>query len=985
MSNPLRSSSLDAQTTEPAADDLDEPPPPPSRGRTLFNNGPSPAAGRRGGQFTLSRRHSQQLSAQRRSQINQHQQGHSGDSSSTVYEELSGLAPPPGNNNIQEESGVVIIHPSSPNPHSQHQHQHHHPSPITHDHHPQSRWQQQQPQHHPQESQPNGRQEATTVIFYDTQPYIQPQHQNHSHPNPPQQQLHHHQHFSFTSPPESHQSASLTSSTSDSSSFLRHPHDPRLLQAQYQATASSFDLPPDPNFTPNASDLVPIQLQGSVTAHTHIPQPQPPPFVGFPVPGPAGPAAAPFIHAGDDSDFFHPHPHPHHHPHHHHHRQNGVLQFPGGYPISFMQNPELSILNAESFDDGVPGFHAPRSLPPAGRARVAGEDSGKSRKRTKMQAVDTCEQEEEEKKRSRGRPRLDTNDETAKDRRRTQIRLAQRAYRNRKETAIQTLEKKVDQLRSNNEEMSKAFMKLYDFAVGKGMLDTAPEFGKQLQATTEKFYSLARRTSEDGGKDVDMATAPDHESEGHRSSPNSNPDKPNERSPSPDRAQPETQPDQVLYGGYMVDHTSMAHHPHHHSHALTAVHTTSWAHNNQALQARTITSQAPLGYEIVTEPTPDNASFPFGMSLEGSGLDTAGLLDSSGQPLSFSESPYSLLSAPSSYAYQERTFGRRLQRSTLERAYILMRMPNPPPNRIASVFGFCMLFETREKIVERLANRLSVNQRETLFNWRFPFLHLGGGGTFFDEMRNEMDASDLPRHDKSLRTTQTQVGNQGSLEPERQKIDSMYGIGPWNAQTEEIRDARVDHKLRMSVPGFDGDFYDADEVEWSLRQRGVVIPPAADFVTADINPADFTDEAIAERSFNPLVDNYIATTMAESNFNMAAPFGDNTPSQSTGQPVNLEATGTPTLEFMGTTAQGVPSTVSMENPMSLDPTLGGDLFGLGASTPSQVPTPASTRRTVTINVGMLVHELGSRSVCLGRSPGIRPKDVNAAFWSSLAA
>lgn len=80
-----------------------------------------------------------------------------------------------------------------------------------------------------------------------------------------------------------------------------------------------------------------------------------------------------------------------------------------------MQNPELSILNAESFDDCVPGFHAPRSLPPAERARVAGEDSGKSRKRTKTQAVDTCEQEEEEKKRSRGRPRLDTNDETAKD------------------------------------------------------------------------------------------------------------------------------------------------------------------------------------------------------------------------------------------------------------------------------------------------------------------------------------------------------------------------------------------------------------------------------------------------------------------------------------------------------------------------------------------------------------------------------------------
>ena len=88
-------------------------------------------------------------------------------------------------------------------------------------------------------------------------------------------------------------------------------------------------------------------------------------------------------------------------------------------------------------------------------------------------------------------------------RRRTQIRLAQRAYRNRKETAIQTLEKKVSSLQDSNEEMSRAFMSLYDAAVAQGLLVSAPSFGRELQATTERFVALARRAGDaesvDGG------------------------------------------------------------------------------------------------------------------------------------------------------------------------------------------------------------------------------------------------------------------------------------------------------------------------------------------------------------------------------------------------------------------------------------------------------------------------------------------------------
>lgn len=75
--------------------------------------------------------------------------------------------------------------------------------------------------------------------------------------------------------------------------------------------------------------------------------------------------------------------------------------------------------------------------------------------------------------------------------------MAQRAYRHRKETTISSLEKQVQGLRGTNEEMSNTFIALYDFAVGKGLLQREPEFGQQLQSTTEKILALAKASSED--------------------------------------------------------------------------------------------------------------------------------------------------------------------------------------------------------------------------------------------------------------------------------------------------------------------------------------------------------------------------------------------------------------------------------------------------------------------------------------------------------
>ncbi|KAH8888405.1 hypothetical protein GQ53DRAFT_598053, partial [Thozetella sp. PMI_491] len=453
---------------------------------------------------------------------------------------------------------------------------------------------------------------------------------------------------------------------------------------------------------------------------------------------------------------------------------------------------DLAILSAETYDPGS------RPVPTRGKKTqqpAATRESG--RKRKTQSSDDGSDNQEEEKKRSRGRPRLDTNDETAAERRRTQIRLAQRAYRNRKENAIQTLERKVQELKETNEEMSNAFMKLHDFAVGHGLLDVAPEFALQLRATTEMFLSLARRSSDDGGKDEEQlageeksaSTQAEQTISGHLL---------DLTIPKSKDVHPPAPPQ--LMGGLMVSHDSMPEN--------------KVASTEMQLSLSVAVQNPNLDYEVITYPTLENASFPFGTDFTFSSGENTG----SSTPL-FRELP-----PPKSYANQETTFGRRLHRTAAERALDLISMANPPPRRFARVFGFCLLFETQESIRKRLQTVVERNRQESLFNWEYPFLNLGGSGTHYD-MTNFSGQS---------------VGNQGTVDIRKPRSTAGLSTGPFGSKIMEAGNL-LDKSFRMDLPGFRADFYDCDEVEVYLRERGVTIPGGAEYVTAEIDLGDFED------------------------------------------------------------------------------------------------------------------------------------------------
>ncbi|KAF8458105.1 hypothetical protein BGX38DRAFT_1265392 [Terfezia claveryi] len=96
--------------------------------------------------------------------------------------------------------------------------------------------------------------------------------------------------------------------------------------------------------------------------------------------------------------------------------------------------------------------------------------------------------------RQRGRPRLDTRDESPAERRRTQIRLAQRAYRLRKETTIASLRSRVAELETAIEGMQDAFTELHHTttAIAGNNDHTLTNF---LGSVTERFNTLSRMAS----------------------------------------------------------------------------------------------------------------------------------------------------------------------------------------------------------------------------------------------------------------------------------------------------------------------------------------------------------------------------------------------------------------------------------------------------------------------------------------------------------
>lgn len=298
--------------------------------------------------------------------------------------------------------------------------------------------------------------------------------------------------------------------------------------------------------------------------------------------------------------------------------------------------------------------------------------------------------------------------------------------------------------------------------------------------------------------------------------------------------------------------------------------------------------------EIVTQATLENASFvgPF-MSTGGGGMSSGGdmgMADFMDPSLyaGFEElaptmpSPYAsatLLKPPASLAFQETTFGRRLQRLAIERALKLISSRSPDPQTFRRVFGFVSLFESPDAVKQRLRACLDANLTTTLDYWRYPFLNLGGAGTFMASMlaptaaasgngssagapaaesEGNIGSMDDILFGPSAPETMQPFGNQApsvehllrpkwanpylsggaavaSLSSSRRRNRAAMSMGPWSAHVLNALDRSLDQNLRILLKGFEGDWFDCDEVELALRLRGIYISHGADYVQATVD------------------------------------------------------------------------------------------------------------------------------------------------------
>ena len=388
--------------------------------------------------------------------------------------------------------------------------------------------------------------------------------------------------------------------------------------------------------------------------------------------------------------------------------------------------------------------------------------------------------------------------------------MAQRAYRHRKETTISSLEKQVNELRAANEQMSNIFIGLHDFAVGRGLIHREPEFGNHLKSTTERFLALAKSVATDEPAKDDEGTSVEGSKQGL-----SEPDVQQIEQP---QLQLQPQPPQSFSAenpsslgtsvwGYQILEGSN-----------NEIQTGQSEWKTEWEQQPYMATAAPVrpGHQIITHATPDNASFGFDLfdnfnnNFQQYRVEVPDVTNYSNV-----WNVQEALPLTKTLSHHETTFGRHLHRAAIERGWRLISSKTPHPARLLEVFGFCLRFETKQEIMERMRAGLDKTSKDPMYNWRHPFSHLGGAGTHYP-LDERMDKA-MPQFDGGMST------------------------GPWPQAVLEAREKAMIDAFRIALPGFEGEFFDANDVEGYLKGRGIDIPPHVEFIDVNLDLIDLGD------------------------------------------------------------------------------------------------------------------------------------------------
>ena len=462
-------------------------------------------------------------------------------------------------------------------------------------------------------------------------------------------------------------------------------------------------------------------------------------------------------------------------------------------PSQQIKRKEPSPLSRE--DSWYGGIVLNPSLIPSGQSASSAEREAEPArpKKKARKASKQDEHVEEESRKSRGRPRLDTQDETAADRRRTQIRLAQRAYRHRKETTISALKEQVAGLHSTIEQMNQIFLALHDNLMDAGVANSHYALGKQLQSAATDFEEMAKVIEFDEDED-DSGPQPAAK------------DKPSQAKLSPmegpkdNRGSVQVTPTDSNSDDAEVEELPFVDNG-------TFGYMDAWGSPGQDVMQFNMhvpEPQIPLSDMLNKMP-----GLPL---LPGySSADMSGMKPSIERPLVSPSGAQGFYT----YSFQETTFARRLHRMCLERAFRNLTNPTVDPKWINRAFRFTFCFSNRKRVVQRFKALLQRKAGESLENWNIPFFNIGGAGTHFPNT----DDDGMPIFPPNM------------LPPDQAFCQEDIRPMPfYNPETP--RDEKQVQELLESI-GFGGVWLDSHDVEEYLKTKGIYLDGSSTFVEVD--------------------------------------------------------------------------------------------------------------------------------------------------------
>ncbi|KAH8692145.1 hypothetical protein BGW36DRAFT_431372 [Talaromyces proteolyticus] len=273
----------------------------------------------------------------------------------------------------------------------------------------------------------------------------------------------------------------------------------------------------------------------------------------------------------------------------------------------------------------------------------------------------------------------------AKERRRTQMRLAQRAYRQRKQHELSTTQRKLSCMGDAITELGTTYVSLNSRLATSGLLALQPDLARDLQEMAVKFQALIQMSSSE--EEMGESSHSDHKS-----------------SASPPVGVTSTSTET----GMMLPHGP----------------------GSQPSSSPPSLAVTKVEEDVYPLSSPDLLFYGQGLPSYGQQV-TLG----PGTTMSMPTLPAPVyLSEPSTYSFQETTFARRLQRTCIEKAYrILLTITHPA--KVARVFKLIYRIWSKDHLLTKF--------RQAISSWELddpstPFFAVGGAATHYPRRSNQL-------------------------------------------------------------------------------------------------------------------------------------------------------------------------------------------------------------------------------------------------------